>query len=67
MQIEYDKQAQALYIRIRRGRVKNTIKLRDNLLVDLNKSGKILGLEVLEPAEVFGKSKGVWQIPVNVR
>ena len=67
MKIEYDKTARALYITVRKGKVKRTIKLKDSLLVDLDKGGEVLGIEMLEPAGVFGKAKGGWQIPVSVR
>jgi len=51
--IEYDSAADVSYIRIRRDKVAETIELDDNLIVDLNDKGEIVGLEILS----FSKSK----------
>ncbi len=51
MKVEYDSEADAAYIyfkKIKPGEVKQTIVLNDNLIVDLNKKGKLLGLEILD-------------------
>ena len=47
MKIEYDKIADALYIRLSRGRVSETKKLKDRLIVDIDRAGKVLGIEIL--------------------
>jgi len=51
--IEYDSAADVSYIRIRRDKIADTIELDDNLIVDLNDKGEIVGLEILS----FSKSK----------
>jgi len=51
--IEYDSAADVSYIRIRRDKIADTIELDDNMIVDLNDKGEIVGLEILS----FSKSK----------
>jgi len=46
MQKKYDKIADALYVRIKKGKVFKT-KEEDTWLVDYDKSGNILGIEIL--------------------
>jgi len=48
MNINYDKLADVAYIRLNKGKVKKTIKLRDRLIVDVDKNDKILGIEILD-------------------
>jgi len=47
MRIEYDPQADALYLRLKKGRVHETIEVSDGVLVDLDERGDPLGIEVL--------------------
>lgn len=59
MKIEYDKDANAAYIYI----VENiavdeavkTIELNDNIILDFDKNGKLLGIEVLNASKVLNK------------
>jgi len=46
MQMKLDKVANALYIRLRTGKVHKTIA-RGSGLIDLDKKGEIIGIEVL--------------------
>ena len=50
MEINFDKEADALYIHFQPtdGKVKETIKLRDGILVDIGKNGKLFGIEILD-------------------
>ena len=70
MQIKYDKKANASYITIRKGRIVKTAELRDRVLVDLDKHGDVLGIEVLGSSTLlkeFGRIKTVEKkIPVTV-
>lgn len=54
MKIVYDSKADAAYVylkdSVKTGEVKQTITLNENLIVDLDKNGKLLGLEVLDAA-----------------
>ena len=45
--LEYDSGCNALYIRLKRGRVAESEPISDNLILDLSKGGEILGIEVL--------------------
>lgn len=49
MNVTFDRTADALYIKLRPSkRAKKTVVLRDGLLVDLDKTGKIFGIEILD-------------------
>ena len=49
--LEYDESCNALYIRIKRGKVAETEPVSDNLILDLNKKGEIIGVEILGPTQ----------------
>ena len=68
MRIEYDKEAQASYIHLKKGKVAKTIKLMDSLLVDVDGKNAILGIEILGNFPIKkGKTKTNFKIPVSVR
>ncbi|MEK6895026.1 MAG: DUF2283 domain-containing protein [Nanoarchaeota archaeon] len=51
MEMTYDKEADASYIyfkKIEAGEVARTIELNDSINIDLDKDGKILGVEILD-------------------
>ena len=50
MEITYDEHADALYILFQsaEGKVKETIKFRDGILVDIGQDDQIFGLEILD-------------------
>jgi len=48
MKATYDKEADAMYIRVKKGRVKKTLELSDSLLVDIDARGTVLGIEMLD-------------------
>ena len=50
--LEYDSSCNALYIRLKRGKVAESEPISDNLILDLNKRGEILGIEVLGPTPI---------------
>ena len=50
--LEFDEEVNALYVRLRKGKVSSTEPLADNMSVDLDNDGKVLGLEVLLPQEI---------------
>jgi len=50
--LEYDSSCNALYIRLKRGKVAESEPISDNLIIDLNKRGEILGIEVLGPTPI---------------
>jgi uncharacterized protein YuzE len=48
MDINYDKEADALYIEFRKGEFAKNKKIDDFTIIDLDKDGNILGIELLE-------------------
>lgn len=47
--IEYDKTADALYLRLQKNKkVARTREIEDGLVVDLDNRGKVIGIEVLD-------------------
>jgi uncharacterized protein YuzE len=54
--LEYDESCNALYIRIKRGKVAETEPVSDNIILDLNKKGEIIGIEILGPTQIDIKS-----------
>jgi len=51
--IEYDPVADALYIKIKDDKVAYSTEANDNIIVDFNEKGEVVGLEILH----FSKSK----------
>jgi len=56
MKVTYDKIADAMYIYFRKGKVAKTIKVKKNLLVDVDKKG-VLGIEILEVSRQIPKKE----------
>jgi len=50
--LEYDSSCNALYIRLKKGKVAESEPISDNLILDLSKRGEILGIEVLGPTPI---------------
>ncbi len=53
MKIEYDKEVDALYIRLQEKYVGRTVELEEGLNLDLDENGKLIGLEVLDATERY--------------
>ncbi len=51
--VEYDDGANAIYLRLKRGVVSETIELSNSILVDVNRRSEALGIEFLNP-DVLG-------------
>jgi uncharacterized protein YuzE len=47
MRLEYDPEADALYLRLKKGRVSETVEIAENVFVDLDAGGEPLGIEIL--------------------
>ena len=47
MKIDYDPDADAMNIKLRQGNIDRTIKIDENVLMDLDKSGEIINIEIL--------------------
>jgi len=55
MQIDYDPQADALYIQLREGDVNDTQEINQYIYVDVDQSGVPLGIEILFAKRVLGE------------
>jgi len=51
MKIRYDKKVDAMYISLAEGKYDATRKISDVILVDEDKKGKVLGIEILDASE----------------
>lgn len=47
MKINYDKEVDALYVQLQKGKIGKTIKRGDGFMIDLDRQGKVIGFEVL--------------------
>lgn len=70
MKINYDKIADAMYFTMKKGKVAKTLEMNERLIVDVDKKGNILGIEMLEASNQLPKNsikKGIaGGIPVMV-
>ena len=55
MEITYDYEADALSIISKKSNVVKTIKMKDRLLVDIDKDGSVVGIEVLDASAQMPK------------
>ncbi|MBI4140213.1 DUF2283 domain-containing protein [Candidatus Woesearchaeota archaeon] len=51
MEITYDKQADAMYIEFRKGEFAKNKKIDDFTIIDLDKDGNLLGIELLDVSQ----------------
>jgi uncharacterized protein YuzE len=49
--IEFDSEVNAMYIRFKKGKVDKSEPLADNVIVDVDKNGKAIGIEILLPKQ----------------
>jgi len=47
--VEFDPEVNAMYIRFKKGKVNKSEPLADNVIVDVDKEGKAIGIEILLP------------------
>lgn len=57
MKIQYDNVADAMYIYLKKGKIAKTAKMAGRLLVDLDRSGKVLGIEILNASTQMAKNR----------
>lgn len=55
MEITYDKEADAINISLRLGKVSKTIEIAPEIIVDVDKNGKTLSIEIIGASEKVGK------------
>ena len=65
MQIDYDPQADAIYIRLRPGEVNDTLAIGKYIYADVDKDGVPLGLEILFAGQVLA-GEGLTSVTVNL-
>ena len=65
MQIDYDPQADALYIRLGEGEVDDTREVNKYIYVDVDKDGTPLGLEILFASHVLA-DQDVTSVTFNI-
>jgi uncharacterized protein YuzE len=53
MKIEYDREVDALYIRLQEKEVARTVEVEEGLNLDLDEDGALIGLEVLDATERY--------------
>ncbi len=53
MRIEYDREVDALYVRLQEKYVARTIEIEEGLNLDFDENGKLIGLEVLDATERY--------------
>ena len=67
MKIEYDKEADVAYIYlkypIKDGECKKTVRLNEDVSLDYDSSGKLLGLEILNARKILSKESISEAIP----
>ena len=51
MRIEYDKEADALYIKLREASVEDNIDIEEGVTVDLDEKRHIVGIEILDASK----------------
>ncbi|MBI4692066.1 MAG: DUF2283 domain-containing protein [Candidatus Terrybacteria bacterium] len=67
MKIQYDKLADAMYVYLKKGKIFKTIKMKDRLIVDVDRAGKIIGLEILGiSSQIPKKEIGMIQMEMPV-
>ena len=54
MKIHYDPKADVVYIELAKGKYEVSREISDSVVVDEDKKGKILGVEVLDVSKVLG-------------
>ncbi|MBI2109543.1 DUF2283 domain-containing protein [Candidatus Woesearchaeota archaeon] len=59
MKLEYDKEADAAYIYlkfpIKAKECERTIELNEDIIIDFDKTGKLIGIEILNASKVLNK------------
>jgi uncharacterized protein YuzE len=55
VQVKYDKKVDAMYICLRKAKYDISEELAENVILDLDKKGRIIGIEVLGASKNLGK------------
>ena len=57
MKVRYDKDADAIYIKIAEEEYEVSEEIGSGVVIDLSKEGKIIGMEILDASEKFSKTR----------
>ena len=60
MKVRFDPEVNAIYIRLKEGKVSESEPLADNIVVDLDEKGEVVGIEVLLPSSMRGR-ESLWR------
>lgn len=63
MNIRYDSQADALYIKFRERPIEESDEIKEGTIVDFDINGKVIGIEILNASSVF---EGIPEIKVEL-
>jgi uncharacterized protein YuzE len=55
VRVEYDSKADAMYIWLRKARYEISEELAENVIIDLDKRGRIIGIEILDASKNLGQ------------
>jgi len=55
IRVEYDSKADAMYIWLRKARYEISEEIAENVIIDLDKRGRIIGIEILDASKNLGK------------
>jgi uncharacterized protein YuzE len=56
VRVEYDEKADAMYVWLRKAKYDVSEELAENVVIDLDKSGRIIGIEVLDASKNLGEA-----------
>jgi uncharacterized protein YuzE len=65
LQIDYDPEADALYIRLREGEIEDTQRISQYIYADVDETGVPLGLEILFASKVLA-DQDVTSVTLNI-
>ena len=54
MRIRYDAEVDALYIRLREGKIEESDEIEPGLIADYDRDRKVMGIEILDASEFLG-------------
>lgn len=57
MKIEYSKDVDALYIRLREAKIADSMDIEEGVTIDLDEKGHIVGIEILDASEKLKPSE----------
>ncbi len=49
--VEFDSEVNAMYIRLKKGKVDKSELIADNVIIDVDKKGEAIGIEILLPKQ----------------